>query len=123
MVSYDQDQTRHELHTTDHPTEEKGRQRQPTLEIITPPYRVDLLEEIASDEFDFIQHSVYLCIMLCTGDFDRINVDCNYYESKSRDGDTFVKVSCELDGIASDLMISDAAQTSTPQNASTIVVI
>ena len=54
---------------------------------------MDLLEEIASDEFYFIQHAVYLCIMLRTGDLDGIYVYSN----------DLVEIFGELDGVASDL--------------------
>jgi hypothetical protein len=42
---------------------------------------MDLLEEIACDEFDFIQDTVNFGVMLCTRDFDRVNIDCNDYIS------------------------------------------
>ena len=38
-----------------------------------------LLKKIAIDELNFIQNTVYLCIMLCTRDFDRIYINCNDY--------------------------------------------
>jgi hypothetical protein len=82
---------------------------------------MDLLKEIACDEFNFIENAVELCIMFCTGDFDRVNVNCNHYISLEM-GHTFVKISCKLDAVASDLS-QYCSLRFTPQNASTTVVV
>lgn len=63
---------------------------------------MDLLEEIASDEFNFIENAVDFRIVLSARNFDWVNVDCNHY-IRLAEGITSVKVFCKLDGIASDL--------------------
>lgn len=73
---------------------------------------MDLLKEITRDELYFIQYAVYLRIMLCTGNLDRINVNSN----------DFVEISGKLNRIAPDLDASaQCYREDTPQKASTIV--
>ena len=74
-------------------------------------YMMDLLEEITSDEFYFIQDTIYLCIMLCTGDFDGVHIY----------SDDLVEILRKLNGVTSDLHQSRQQKTYTPQKASTMV--
>ena len=67
-------------------------------------YLMRLLEKVRCHELNFLVHSIEHCIVLCTGDFDRIYIYRNDCISQGQLRlNTFVEILGELNGITPDL--------------------